>query len=158
MVISVTGGHQQRRAGPFMLWFGIGIESEPREGGSTHFLGHGRELQRAAAGDNWWCPQRHPSCPASSQVPMGYISDSVKTHKAEVLLVLPDSLHLWGVQNGLIIWHALLCILLVLFLEVDSKKKGWWITQGYGPVEPKIALSAQQKESLLYFLDCSRIL
>lgn len=52
----------------------------------------------------------------------GCDSDSIKTHKAEVLLVLPDSLHLRGVQNSLVIRHALLRIFLVLFLGTDPKK------------------------------------
>lgn len=60
--------------------------------------------------------------PALSQVSVGWVVDPIKTYKAEVLLVLPDSLHLWGVQNSLIIGHALLCVFLVLFLRINSKK------------------------------------
>lgn len=67
------------------------------------------------------CAQKRPPRPVSSQVPGGCVVDSAKTYKAEVLLVLPNSLHLRGVQNRFIIWHALLCIFLVLFLEIDSK-------------------------------------
>lgn len=60
--------------------------------------------------------------PPPSQVSVGCVLESIKTYKAEVLLVLPDSLYLWGVQNSLIIGHALLCIFLVLFLKTDFKK------------------------------------
>lgn len=69
------------------------------------------------------CAQGQPPCPTSSQVPMGCVTDSIKTYKAEVLLVLPNPLHLRGVQDRLIIGHALLRIFLVLFLGIDSKNQ-----------------------------------
>lgn len=39
-------------------------------------------------------------------------------YRAEVLLVLTESLHLWGVQNRHIVRHALLSVLFVLFLSI----------------------------------------
>lgn len=47
---------------------------------------------------------------------MNQALESINTHKAEVLLVLPNSLHLWSVQNNFIVRHGFLCIFLILFL------------------------------------------
>lgn len=69
------------------------------------------------------CAQRQPPHLVPSQVPVCYVVGSIKTYQAEVLLVLPNSLHLWGVQNRFIIWHALLCIFLVFFLGIGFKNE-----------------------------------
>lgn len=55
--------------------------------------------------------------------PVGCVVDSIETYKAEVLLVLPNSLYLRGVQNRFIRGHALLCLFLVLFLGTDLKNQ-----------------------------------
>lgn len=68
-----------------------------------------------------WSPGA-PTVPTAPRVSVRRVLGSMKTYKAEVLLVLPDSLHLWGIQNSLIIGHAFLCIFFVLFLRTDSKK------------------------------------
>lgn len=70
------------------------------------------------------CAQRQPPRLVSSQVPVCCVVGSIKTYQAEVLLVLPNSLHLRGVQNRFIIWHAFLCIFLVFFLGIGFKNEG----------------------------------
>lgn len=44
------------------------------------------------------------------------LEEKKKSYSAEVLLVLPHSLHLRGVQNCIVVRPGLLCLLLVLFL------------------------------------------
>lgn len=68
------------------------------------------------------CPQSHPlaCCPAPVS---GLGLSGMETHKAEVLLVLTDSLHFGSVQNSLVIRHGLLCIFLVLFLGKGREQK-----------------------------------
>lgn len=69
------------------------------------------------------CPQSHSRL-ACCLPPSRLGLSGTAAYKAEVLLVLTDSLHLWSVQDSLIIRHGLLCIFLVLFLGKDSKKQG----------------------------------
>lgn len=121
-------GSPQQSDRSFMLWFGIEIQGEPGEEWCTHFAGRGSELWGCfvapwQVGYSSVCAQRQPLRLVSSQVPVCYVVGSIKTYQAEVLLVLPNSLHLWGVQNRFIIWHTLLCIFLVFFLGISFKNE-----------------------------------
>lgn len=48
--------------------------------------------------------------------------DCVYTYRAEVLLILTDSLHFWCVCYRHIVWHGLFCLFLVLFLIQNTKR------------------------------------
>lgn len=116
-------GSSQQSDRSFMLWFEIEIQGESGEEWCTHFAGRAWELWGCFMA-SWQveyssvCAQRQPPRLVSSQVPVRYVVGSIKTYQAEVLLVLPNSLHLWGVQNRFIIGHALLCVFLIFFLGI----------------------------------------
>lgn len=144
---SGTGSHQQSDRGSFMLWFGIEIWGEPG----------GWEMWRTVPRPQCrWGTKASPPCliPAISGLCRRFNTNlqgwsSFGSPELSAFLGCPK------------LFRNMTCFSLHLpctFSGNRFQKSGWRTPQGYEPMRPKIALSAQQRASPLYFLGCWRML